>query len=123
MQDAAIRKALGQRIKQLRKQKGWTQEALANRIDASHAQLNKSESGQNTPPIDRLILLAEVLDTSVDHLIGGHHNTKPPIHSVRLIQRFRTNNPLERIMREIRRRTRVVGAFPDGQSALMLCAA
>ena len=37
--------------------------------------------------------------------------------------RIRTNNPLERIIREIRRRTRVVGAFPDGQSALMLCAA
>jgi putative transposase len=36
---------------------------------------------------------------------------------------LRTNNPLERIMREIRRRTRVVGAFPDGQSALMLVAA
>ena len=38
-------------------------------------------------------------------------------------KRLRTNNPLERIMREIRRRTRVVGAFPDGNSALMLCAA
>jgi transposase-like protein len=37
--------------------------------------------------------------------------------------RIRTNNPLERIMREIRRRTRVVGAFPDGTSALMLVAA
>ena len=37
--------------------------------------------------------------------------------------RLRTNNPLERIMREIRRRTRVVGAFPDGNSALMLVAA
>lgn len=37
--------------------------------------------------------------------------------------RIRTNNPLERIMREIRRRTRVVGAFPDGKSALMLVAA
>ena len=36
---------------------------------------------------------------------------------------LRTNNPLERIMREIRRRTRVVGAFPDGRSALMLVAA
>ncbi len=36
---------------------------------------------------------------------------------------LRTNNPLERINREIRRRTRVVGAFPDGQSALMLVAA
>jgi transposase-like protein len=33
---------------------------------------------------------------------------------------LRTNNPLERLDREIRRRTRVVGAFPDGQSALML---
>ena len=33
------------------------------------------------------------------------------------------NNPLERILREIRRRTRVVGAFPDGQSALNLAAA
>lgn len=37
--------------------------------------------------------------------------------------RIRTNNPLERIMREIRRRTRVVGCFPDGKSALMLVAA
>jgi putative transposase len=38
-------------------------------------------------------------------------------------QRIRTNNPLERILREVRRRTRVVGAFPDGNSALMLVAA
>jgi transposase-like protein len=38
-------------------------------------------------------------------------------------RRIRTNNPLERIMREIRRRTRVVGAFPDGESALNLAAA
>jgi len=37
--------------------------------------------------------------------------------------RIRTNNMLERIMREIRRRTRVVGSFPDGRSALMLVAA
>lgn len=36
---------------------------------------------------------------------------------------LRTNNPLERLNREIRRRTRVVGAFPDGHSALMLVAA
>jgi putative transposase len=37
--------------------------------------------------------------------------------------RIRTNNMLERVMREIRRRTRVVGCFPDGNSALMLAAA
>src|SRR5262245_43471376 len=38
-------------------------------------------------------------------------------------RRIRSNNPLERILREIWRRTRVVGAFPDGQSALNLAAA
>ncbi len=43
----------------------------------------------------------------------------PPSHWARI----KTNNPLERIMREIRRRTRVVGAFPDGHSALMLVGA
>lgn len=36
---------------------------------------------------------------------------------------IRTNNPMERINREIRRRTRVVGNFPDGRSALMLVVA
>ena len=37
--------------------------------------------------------------------------------------RIRTNNVIERLNREIRRRTRVVGTFPDGQSALMLVCA
>lgn len=36
---------------------------------------------------------------------------------------LRTNNPPERLNREVRRRTRVVGAFPDGKSALMLVSA
>jgi len=40
-----------------------------------------------------------------------------------LWRRIRTNNPLERILREVRRRTRVIGAFPDGNSAIMLVAA
>lgn len=37
--------------------------------------------------------------------------------------RIRTNNAIERLNREIRRRTRVVGCFPDGESALMLVCA
>ena len=38
-------------------------------------------------------------------------------------RKIRTNNGLERIMKEIRRRTRVVGSFPDGYSAMMLVGA
>ena len=37
--------------------------------------------------------------------------------------KIRTNNVIERMNREIRRRTRVVGTFPDGKSALMLVCA
>ena len=37
--------------------------------------------------------------------------------------KLRTNNVIERLNREIRRRTRVVGTFPDGKSALMLVCA
>src|SRR5699024_466199 len=38
-------------------------------------------------------------------------------------RRIRTNNPMERLIKEIRRRTKVVGTFPDGHSAVMLAAA
>ena len=38
-------------------------------------------------------------------------------------RRIRTNNAIERLNREVRRRTRVVGTFPDGESALMLVTA
>ena len=43
--------------------------------------------------------------------------------AVRNLFKIRTNNVIERMNREIRRRTRVVGAFPDGNSALMLVCA
>ena len=64
------------------------------------------------------------MNTAADLVEQSVHETLtyyafPDIHW----QKIRTNNPLERIMREIRRRTRVVGAFPDGQSCLNLAAA
>jgi len=90
MQDPSIRKALGQRVKQLRKEKGWTQKELANKIETSYAQLNKYESGLNTPPLNRLILLAEVLHTSIDYLIGGRKDEEIPIYNNRLIKRFQS---------------------------------
>ena len=65
----------------------------------------------------RLAKAAEIVETGIDETLSYY--SMPPEHW----RCLRTNNPLERLMREIRRRTRVVGAFPDGQSALMLVAA
>ena len=65
----------------------------------------------------RMNTVADLVERSVSETLTYY--AFPDIHW----QKIRTNNPLERIMREIRRRTRVVGAFPDGKSALMLAAA
>jgi putative transposase len=65
----------------------------------------------------KLAKAARVVEEGVSETLS--YMAFPPEHWTRI----RTNNPLERIMREIRRRTRVVGAFPDGTSALMLVAA
>src|SRR5579871_1427658 len=65
----------------------------------------------------RLAKAAEVLRSGVEETLS--YMAFPREHWTRL----RTNNALERLMREVRRRTRVVGNFPDGQSALMLVAA
>lgn len=65
----------------------------------------------------KLAKAAELVETSIEETLAYY--SFPETHW----RRIRTNNPLERIMREIRRRTKVVGAFPDGESALMLCAA
>jgi putative transposase len=59
----------------------------------------------------RLSHAAELVETALEETLAYY--AFPEEHW----RRIRTNNPLERILREIRRRTRVVGAFPDGQRA------
>ena len=65
----------------------------------------------------KLAKAAEIVENGIDETLSYY--SLPPEHW----RCLKTNNPLERLMREIRRRTRVVGAFTDGNSALMLVAA
>ncbi len=53
------------------------------------------------PPLDRLIMLAEVLNASVDYLLAGHQKNELPICNNRLIQRFQTIESFESEEREI----------------------
>jgi len=101
MQDDTLRKALGNRIKELRKAKNWSQKDLAKPLGTSSAQLNKYESSQNTPQIDRLVLLAELLDTTVDYLLTGNSSSDLPIYNTRLIQRMKVIEGFEAQEKEI----------------------
>ena len=89
MTNEEIRRAFGLRVKALRKQKGWTQKELAAKLGIRFSLLNKYECGLHTPPADRLIALAEIFETTIDYLLTGEETDTTPIHSHRLLERFR----------------------------------
>lgn len=88
MMDNDMRKGLGLRIKQLRKHHKWTQKELAAKIDVRFPQLNKYESGLHAPPVEKLVKIAEVFDTTVDFLLTGNRSEQRPLHNLRLLERF-----------------------------------
>ena len=102
--------------------KGKVKEVVAM-LKAIHAQEDRKEAAKKAASVVKklqamkLTKAAETVEAGIEETFSYYHF--PREHW----RRIRTNNPLERIMREIRRRTRVVGAFPDGHSALMLAAA
>jgi transposase-like protein len=96
---------------------------VAAMLKAIHAQEDRKAALEKAAAVTAKLEAME-LGKAASIVREGAHETLsyydfPPEHWSHL----RTNNPLERIIKEIRRRTRVVGSFPDGQSALMLAAA
>src|SRR6201981_1513588 len=96
---------------------------VSHMLKAIHAQESRDAADKKARAIvddlraSKMNTAADLVEQSVHETL--HYYAFPDIHW----QKIRTNNPLERIMKEIRRRTRVVGAFPDGQSCLNLAAA
>jgi len=96
---------------------------VATMLKAIHAQEDLAEAMAKIDVISqklrdmKLRKAAELVAEGAHETLSYYHFPEPHW------RRIRTNNPMERIMREIRRRTRVVGNFPDGESALMLVAA
>jgi putative transposase len=96
---------------------------VSHMLKAIHAQENREAAQEKAEAVlaslrgQRLVRAAELIEESIGETLTYY--AFPDSHW----RKIRTNNPLERIMKEIRRRTRVVGAFPDGQSCLNLAAA
>lgn len=100
MSDQEIRRAFGERLRNLRKKLGLTQKQLAAKLDIRFGQLNKYECGASAPPIEKLALLARVLDTSVDFLLTGEHVDVESLNDSRLLVRFQSLREFNRADQE-----------------------
>ena len=61
---------IGSRIKELRKQKGLTQQQLGNLINVTKVSISCYEKGNRTPNLETFIDLVNVLDTTPNYLLG-----------------------------------------------------
>ena len=59
------------RLYQLRKQKGLSQEELASRLNVSRQTVSKWEVGDSTPDMEKLAAMSELFDVSLDQLVLG----------------------------------------------------
>ena len=69
---------LAEKIAELRKEKGWSQEELAERAGVTRQAVSKWESTQSMPDLDKLVLLSEVLDVSTDYLLKEELTQRVP---------------------------------------------
>lgn len=69
--------SLQERVKQLRKEHGWSQGELAERIGGDPAQISRYENGRITPSADAVVKLAEVFDVSTDYLLVEDSPRRP----------------------------------------------
>ena len=60
---------LADKIIELRKKNGWSQEELAEKLDVSRQAVSKWESAQSVPDMNRVLLLSEVFGVSTDYLL------------------------------------------------------
>ena len=75
MQPHRTLRALAIRIKELREQKGISQEELAHRAGLSRTGMGFVETGKRWPRLDTLMKVAQGLNVTVDELLKGLHKT------------------------------------------------
>jgi len=63
---------IGQKIKELRKKNGFTQEELAGSLGVTFQSVSKWETGSTTPDLGLIVPLAQILNVSTDELLGMH---------------------------------------------------
>ena len=91
---------LGKRIAALRKEKGMTQEELAEKLGVSPQAVSKWENGQSCPDISLLPRLAAIFGVTTDLLLTGEQETTPPVQMLPPEKRKDINDMMLRILVE-----------------------
>ena len=60
---------LGEKIAQLRRKNGWSQEELADKMEVSRQAVSKWESSQTTPDLERILRLSSLFGVTIDYLL------------------------------------------------------
>ena len=97
---------IGERITTLRKEKDISQTALAKRLNVSRQAVSKWEQGTSTPDTERLIQLAEILDTEVEYLATGVHPEPGSVvlNVVETVERVQEKVVVKEVVRHVRRK-------------------
>ena len=59
------------KLYELRKQKGFSQEELGNRLNVSRQTISKWEVGESTPDMEKLVAISDLFEVSLDELVKG----------------------------------------------------
>ncbi|USF29786.1 helix-turn-helix transcriptional regulator [Clostridium sp. MD294] len=74
MKKSYLYNSMIERIKQKRKEKGYTQEKMAELLNISYSNYSKIENAIVTPTLERLIDISQILEVSLDYLVYGQQN-------------------------------------------------
>jgi len=69
----------GEKLKSVRKTKGWSQEELAEKLFVSRQSVSKWENGQNYPSIEVIIKLSDLFEVSIDELLRTDEDLKEKV--------------------------------------------
>ena len=65
---SSMRKQIGEKLKELRNENGWTQQQVADRIGVSRVNYTRYETGASQPDFEILVKLADLFDVSLDYI-------------------------------------------------------
>ena len=107
-----------EKISALRKQKGWSQEELAEKLMVTRQAVSKWESAQSMPDLDKLVQLSEALGVSTDYLLKDEQAQSAPVPATA----EQTVKPRHVTQEEARRYLRLqMAAIPKTTLGVALC--